>query len=80
MQRTKTIIIIYFISGLLGGLAGYGLTKYQEKQFKDKVDKMNAHIKQLHEDGYSWEAARKIGATEAGFIPLDEEYKALKED
>jgi hypothetical protein len=42
---------------------------------------MNAHIKYLHdEEGYSWEAARKIGATEAGFIPQDEQYLILKED
>jgi len=64
----------------LAGICYCAYDYYQYNKFLKRVDKMNAHIKQLHEDGYTWEAARKLGATEAGFIPVDEDYKALKED
>jgi hypothetical protein len=54
---------------------------HDEKALDKRIERMNAHIKYLHdEEGYSWEAARKIGATEAGFIPQDEQYLILKED
>lgn len=52
-----------------------------KEKFSRRVERMNTHIKYLHdEEGYSWEAARKIGATEAGFIPMDDDYILLKED
>lgn len=54
---------------------------HDEKELDKRIERMNKHIQYLHdEEGYSWEAARKIGATEAGFIPQDEQYLMLKED
>lgn len=52
----------------------------KQKNFEFRLTKMNARIKQLHEFGHSWEEARKLGAIEAGFIPIDAEYKRLKSD
>lgn len=70
----------FLIGALIGALIGTCIVLYFDYNFNQRLDAMNAHIKELHEDGYSWEASRKIGATEAGFIPLDDEYRALKED
>lgn len=71
----KILIILLVLNVVL-----YSVKLYKKHQFTQRVFKMNSHIKQLHEDGYSWEASRKIGATEAGFIPVDEEYIYLIED
>lgn len=72
---------ILFISFAICYFAfGFVMFKIQDVIFNRRLEEMNAKIKQLHSDGYSWDASRKIGATEAGFIPMDSEYKALKED
>jgi hypothetical protein len=71
----KILIVLLVLNALL-----YSVKLYKDYEFTQRIDKMNAHIKQLHDDGYSWEASRKIGATEAGFIPIDAEYNALIED
>jgi len=71
----KILIVLLFLTAIL-----YSVELYKKHQFTQRVENMNAHIKQLHDDGYSWEASRKIGATEAGFIPVDAEYNSLIED
>lgn len=71
----NVLIILLILNAVL-----FSVKLYTKHQFTIRVDKMNTHIKQLHEDGYSWEASRKIGATEVGFLPVDEEYINLIED
>lgn len=71
----KILIVLLILTAII-----YSVKLYKKHQFTQRVEKMNAHIKQLHEEGYSWEASRKIGATEAGFIPVDAEYNSLIED
>jgi cell division protein FtsB len=81
---TKSEIVFVLLLALFVGAFTYVVIchdKTKDEKLKQRVEQMNAHIKYLHdEEGYSWEAARKIGATEAGFIPVDADYTSLKED
>jgi hypothetical protein len=75
----KKILIVSFAVCFVGFIII--VNRISTITFEKRVERMNAHIKYLHnEEGYTWEAARKIGLTEAGFIPQDSEYKSLKED
>lgn len=74
----KLIIICFAIA-----FTGFGFVTYKIRQFIDadqkaQLERMNTRIKQLHDSGYSWEQARKIGATEAGFKPLDSGYNRIQ--
>ncbi|MFH6944608.1 hypothetical protein [Flavobacterium sp. FlaQc-50] len=75
----KKILIVAFAVGVIA--LGFVVREIQDLNFEQRLERMNAHIKYLHdEEGYSWESARKIGAVEAGFIPMDKEYNSLIED
>jgi hypothetical protein len=45
-----------------------------------KVNRLNARVSELINEGNSVEASKKIASVEFGFIPLDDEYNALIED
>lgn len=78
MKRILIYALIAIGSAVLSFKACEKIDNYLLTQ---RVERMNKHIQYLHdEEGYSWEAARKIGATEAQFIPMDDEYNSLKED
>lgn len=71
----KKIIIICFAIGFTGfGIAIYKIEQLIEADKQAEMERMNARIKELHDSGCSWEEARRIGATEAGFKPVDGQY------
>jgi hypothetical protein len=75
-------ILFFTVVAVLSIVGGYkGAEKIDSYILENRIERMNKHIQYLHdEEGYSWEAARKIGATEAGFIPQDDQYLMLIED
>lgn len=70
LLRTLALMVCCMIA--VGSFIAF--LQYERKQASE------AHAKQLIEDGYSYEAAHKISDTEAGLIPVDDDYTALKED
>ena len=70
----KTIIICLAISLTGFGLAIYKIEQIIEAEQAEQLERINARIKELHNSGCSWEEAREIGATEAGFKPVDGQY------
>jgi len=78
----KKAIILSIITVLFFALT-YAVIKdrEREKHLEETIIKLNARVKYLHnQEGYTWEAARKIGAVELGLIPKDAEYNMLMED
>lgn len=66
-------ILIYTVIAVCSAVLSFKACEKIDSYFlTQRIERMNKHIQYLHdEEGYSWEAARKIGATEAGFIPQD---------
>jgi hypothetical protein len=76
----ERLLIIISICLILGGITTELYRIDRHNALVKRVDGLNAKIKHLQNEGYSVEASKKIALVELGFIPVDAEYKALKED